>query len=483
MPTPAIQTLLTDAQQVLNLNSLSEVRATMAAALANANVGTPLNPNLTTQQLWDEFYLIVRQPESDIESIITNQLMKFLYAPPAPGGVGADGQVIFNDGGVLAGDPQFLWNKTTNLLTVTGSATITGDLTVDTSTLKVDSTNDRVGIGTATPEQTFNLKRSNTSTALLVSSTGPTLRIQNTSSTDNNYSGIEFFNASNLFGASINCQYTNQTTNTNDLVFVTRNSSFGAQVRYRIAADGVATWAEVGGVAGTAMTLNSTGLGIGDAPTANCKLTVKGGSFFDRGASGGSSQLLLSLAASSGSNFGQISNTGTRWALGFGSTLTTVGTEALVWDSSGNVGIGVTPSAWNSNYNGLDIGQNGCIAGRVGSSNTIDIISNGFRNSAGNYVYKLATSNTACRYQLDGSTGSHIWYSGAAGTAGNTIAGFSTALMTLDASGNLILQSPSSPPTLGTNGQLTVNATSNTNLRFSYRGSDGTTRVANITLA
>jgi len=31
------------------------------------------------------------------------------------------------------------------------SATITGDLTVDTSTLKVDSTNDRVGIGTTTP--------------------------------------------------------------------------------------------------------------------------------------------------------------------------------------------------------------------------------------------------------------------------------------------------------------------------------------------
>jgi hypothetical protein len=31
------------------------------------------------------------------------------------------------------------------------SATITGDLTVDTSTLKVDATNDRVGIGTASP--------------------------------------------------------------------------------------------------------------------------------------------------------------------------------------------------------------------------------------------------------------------------------------------------------------------------------------------
>jgi hypothetical protein len=118
--------------------------------LANANAGTPLNPNLTTQQLWNEFYQIITQPKSDIESIIANQLMKFLYAPPAPGGVGANGQVIFNDGGVLAGDPQFLWNKTTNLLTVTGSATITGDLTVDTNVLKVDTTNNRVSINTTT---------------------------------------------------------------------------------------------------------------------------------------------------------------------------------------------------------------------------------------------------------------------------------------------------------------------------------------------
>jgi len=151
MPTPSIQTLVTDAQQVLNLDSISAVRSVVAVALANANTGTPLNPNLTTQQLWNEFYQVVTKPKSDIESIIANQLMKFLFAPPAPGGAGANRQVIFNDGGVLAGDPKFLWNKTTNQLTVTGSATITGDLTVDTSTLKVDTTNNRVGVNTATP--------------------------------------------------------------------------------------------------------------------------------------------------------------------------------------------------------------------------------------------------------------------------------------------------------------------------------------------
>jgi hypothetical protein len=102
-----------------------------------------------------------------------------------------------------------------------------------------------------------------------------------------------------------------------------------------------------------------------------------------------------------------------------------------------NVGVGVAPSAWNSNYNAIDIGANGSVSGRLGASNTVDITSNAFRNSAGDWVYKIATSSPAARYQVDGSSGSHIWYSGAAGTVGNIIAGFSTALMTLNSSGNL----------------------------------------------
>lgn len=39
------------------------------------------------------------------------------------------------------------------------------------------------------------------------------------------------------------------------------------------------------------------------------------------------------------------------------------------------------------------------------------------------------------------------------------------------------------PPTLASNGQWVMTPTSNTNMRISYRGSDGTTRVANITLS
>jgi hypothetical protein len=83
MATPSIQTLITQAQQVLNLQSSNEIRATLAAVLANANVGTPLNPNLTTQQLWNEFGEIVRQSTDDIMSIVVDQMMRMVFSPPA----------------------------------------------------------------------------------------------------------------------------------------------------------------------------------------------------------------------------------------------------------------------------------------------------------------------------------------------------------------------------------------------------------------
>lgn len=55
--------------------------------------------------------------------------------------------------------------------------------------------------------------------------------------------------------------------------------------------------------------------------------------------------------------------------------------------------------------------------------------------------------------------------------------------MRIDEFGNIIAKPPASPPSLAVNGQMVMNLTSNTNLRISVRGSDGTTRVANITLA
>ena len=263
MPTPAIQTLITDAQQVLNLKSLSEIRATMAAALANANVGTPLNPNLTTQQLWDQFYLIVRQPESDIESIITNQLMKFLYAPPAPGGVGANVQVIFNDGGVLAGDAGLTYNKTTDALT------ITGDLTVATDRLKVVTGSTAIQTGATTQLQVGTTSWPSTvigksGSRSLFGNTGEVVIWNEAAPAIGNYSTLFVTaktgaGATTMGGLQIRAGIENASNSDGFVSLWTSNSVAGGFVeRYKIDSTGVSTWSNVGGVAGTGLTLNAT---------------------------------------------------------------------------------------------------------------------------------------------------------------------------------------------------------------------------------
>lgn len=60
----------------------------------------------------------------------------------------------------------------------------------------------------------------------------------------------------------------------------------------------------------------------------------------------------------------------------------------------------------------------------------------------------------------------------------------SSERMRIDNSGHQInTPANTTPPTLTVNGQFNLTPTSNTNIRISYRGTDGVTRVANITLA
>ena len=60
--------------------------------------------------------------------------------------------------------------------------TVTGDLTVDTNSLKVDSANNRVGIGTASPTYALDVENSNTYLAHFVS-TGTSAFAQLTTTT------------------------------------------------------------------------------------------------------------------------------------------------------------------------------------------------------------------------------------------------------------------------------------------------------------
>jgi predicted heme/steroid binding protein len=96
----------------------------------------------------------------------------------------------------------------------------------------------------------------------------------------------------------------------------------------------------------------------------------------------------------------------------------------------GNLGLGVTPSAWGSAFKVFETSS-----GSIWNVPSTDI-GFGFNayNNGTNWIYK--TSTFATDYYQNNS-GSHVWRIAPSGTAGNAIS--FTQAMTLDASGNLLL--------------------------------------------
>ena len=182
---------------------------------------------------------------------------------------------------ILSSSPTASGALTVTGLVTAGSATITGDLTVDTSTLKVDSTNNRVIVG--------------------------------------HTSGSSAFQVTNAGAAGLEIQPTGVNSAP---VILSYNRSGSAYTQLTL--DGASVVHNLSGT--TAMTLDSTGLGIGAVP-AN-KLTIGTGSYAAGTLSGTSS--LYSTVAS-----GLVV-----LADGF-SVSTRTGGDLFFLNSSGNVGIGI----------------------------------------------------------------------------------------------------------------------------------------------
>jgi hypothetical protein len=105
--------------------------------------------------------------------------------------------------------------------------------------------------------------------------------------------------------------------------------------------------------------------------------------------------------------------------------------EVMKLDSSGNLGLGVTPSAWYSTRRALQVGVGAALEGSTSNYAFMNLGANYYINAAGNNTY--LGSNYATLYAQAG--GQHQWYTAPSGTAGNAIT--FTQAMTLDASGNL----------------------------------------------
>jgi hypothetical protein len=106
-------------------------------------------------------------------------------------------------------------------------------------------------------------------------------------------------------------------------------------------------------------------------------------------------------------------------------------TEAMRIDSSGNLGLGVTPSAFGSGIKAIQVGVTSSLANTAG----------GYTFLADNWYYnggdKYITTGTSAIFAVNRALGGFYWYTAPSGTAGNAIS--FTQAMTLDNSGQLLV--------------------------------------------
>ena len=143
--------------------------------------------------------------------------------------------------------------------------------------------------------------------------------------------------------------------------------------------------------------------------------------------------------------------------------LQTGATTRATLDSSGNLGLGVTPSAWGSTQKALQVRQ-----AVLWNYNNLE---NAYLGS--NYYF----DNTNRKYIINGyateysqGSGAHAWFTAPSGTAGNAIT--FTQAMTLDASGNLSIGTTSVFNSASNRGNISLNGATDSIFNFGIAGAN-----------
>jgi hypothetical protein len=103
--------------------------------------------------------------------------------------------------------------------------------------------------------------------------------------------------------------------------------------------------------------------------------------------------------------------------------LRNAGATALEIDASGNVGIGVTPEAWQTGRAAIQLGPTASLHCSGTTSTASTVLGNNYYRSATGATYQV-TNHSAIYYQLNGE---HVWNIAPSGTAGTSIT-FSEAM-------------------------------------------------------
>jgi len=255
-----------------------------------------------------------------------------------------------------------------------------------------------------------------------VTSTGLWTKIAGTTSAISEGSNLYFTNARSRSAISLTTTGTSGAATYNSTTGVLNVPNYGtALANYLPLAGGTLTGA-----------LNGTSAVFSSSVTTNSangfRLDSAGSILFSLGYSGGT--LLDRLT---GTSF-RIAENGTpqlTFATGGAATFSSSVTTA------GNLGVGVTPSAWYTAFGtkAIQFAASGSVYGLDVSSSDrrAGLMNNAFINSSGNYIY----INTGHSTQYEQNAGKHTWFTAPSGTAGNAIT--FTSAMTLDASGQLLI--------------------------------------------